>query len=344
MPTVNPPKRATLRDVAARADVSTAVVSYVINQGPRPTSPEVRERVLKAIDELNYHPNGFARGLRARRTHTIGFISHDCSNQESFSSQYVASMIGVLAAELQVRDYYLLLFHVAIGDDLAPLASLLRGGRLDGVFVRLIQDSEHADALVSLVREAEIPCVCIERPAASRFALTSVTYDDFGGAKQATNYLHERGHSRIAHLQGDIRYATALARRAGYKEALREAGLPVDPDLIRIANWDMRAAAEEMESLLTLPDPPTAVFAASDEMALGALDRLRAMGVRVPDEFAVVGFDGIPLAQDLTPALTTIRVPFGEIGRRAAELLLSGAESPSAPIVLPVELIESRSA
>jgi LacI family transcriptional regulator len=253
-------------------------------------------------------------------------------------------MIGVLAAELQARDYYLLLFHVTIGDDLAPLASLLRGGRLDGVFVRLIQDSEHADALVSLVREAEIPCVCIERPAASRFGLTSVTYDDFGGAKQATRYLRERGHRRIAHLQGDVRYATALARRAGYEEALRDRGIPVDPDLIRIANWDMRAAAEAMESLLTLPDPPTAVFAASDEMALGALDRLRSKGVRVPDDFAVVGFDGIPLAQDLTPALTTIRVPFREIGRRAAELLLSGAEPPPAPIVLPVELVESRSA
>jgi LacI family transcriptional regulator len=176
--------------------------------------------------------------------------------------------------------------------------------------------------------------------------LTSVTYDDFGGARMATRYLFERGHRRIAHLQGDIRYDTALARRAGYEQALRDAGLPVDPELIRIANWDMPMSAAAVESLLALEDPPTAIFAGSDEMALGAIDRLRAKGIHVPEEIAVVGFDGIALAQELTPPLTTIKVPFQEIGRRAAELLLSGAQPDehAAPIVLPVELIEAQSA
>jgi LacI family transcriptional regulator len=339
-------KRATLRDVAARANVSTAAASYVINRGPRPTSPEVRERVLKAIAELDYHPNGFARGLRARRTHTIGFVTADCHPLECIGSHYLASLLRVLTGELKQRGYYLLLYPMMIGEDLAPLEALLRGGRLDGVFLRLVQDSPATDALVARVTEADVPCVCIERPAAPRFGLSSVTYDDVGGAAMATRHLVARGHRRIAHLRGDVRYASALARLDGYQRALRECGLPIDERLIRGADWEMATAAAAIEAMLTLDDPPTAVFAASDDLALGALERLRALGRRVPEEVAIVGFDGIPLAQEVTPSLTTIRVPFDEIGRRATELLLGGAPGASDPttVVLPVELIEARSA
>ncbi|HKG24586.1 MAG TPA: LacI family DNA-binding transcriptional regulator [Thermomicrobiales bacterium] len=339
-------KRATLRDVAARANVSTAVVSYVINRGPRPTSPEVRDRVLAAIAELDYHPNGFARGLRARRTHTIGFVTNDYHPLESMSSHYLASILNVLVTELKRRGYYLLLYPLMIGEDLAALEDLLRGGRLDGLFLRLIQDPPATDDLLTLVTEADIPCICIERPADPRFGLTGVTYDDAGGASLATHHLFAKGHRRIAHLQGDVRYATALARLTGYKQALHECGLPIDERLIRVADWSMSEAAAALDDLLQLDDPPTAVFAASDDMALGVLERLRALGRRVPEDFAIVGFDGIPLTQDVTPPLTTIRVPFNEIGRRAAELLLGGAHhtADGTPVVLPVELIEAQSA
>jgi LacI family transcriptional regulator len=338
-------KRTTLRDVANRANVSTAVVSYVINNGPRPTSTEIRGRVLEAIAELDYHPNGFARGLRARKTHTIGFVTNDRNPTESIGSHYLASMICVLAAELKRRGYYLLLYPMLIGEDLTPLNVLLRSGRLDGLFLRLVQDPPATDELLALVAEADVPCVCIERPAAPRFGLTSVTYDDAGGAAMATRHLFEKGHRRIAHLQGDTRYATSLARLAGYKQALVECGLPVDEHLIRIANWDMRMAAEAVGQLLELNDPPTAIFSGSDDMALGALERLRSKHIRVPEDVAIVGFDGIPLARDVVPPLTTIRVPFDEIGRRAAELLLDEAhrQTIASSVVLPVELIRAGS-
>ncbi|HEY7033806.1 MAG TPA: LacI family DNA-binding transcriptional regulator [Thermomicrobiales bacterium] len=342
---MEPRKRTTLRDVAARANVSTAVVSYVINGGPRPTSAEVRERVLKAIAELDYHPNGFARGLRARRTHTIGFVTSDRDPMECIGSHYVASLLSVLTGELKQRGYYLLIYPMMFGEDLAPLEALLRGGRLDGVFLRLVQDSPATDALVARVTAADIPCVCIERPAAPRFGLSAVTYDDVGGAALATRHLVARGHRRIAHLRGDVRYASALARLDGYRQALSECGLPLDERLIRGADWEMATAAASVETLLALEEPPTAIFAASDDLALGALERLRALGRRVPEEVAVVGFDGIPLAQEVTPSLTTIRVPFDEIGRRATELLL-GDDRPAdrTTIALPVELIQAESA
>lgn len=336
----------TLRDVAERANVSTAVVSYVVNEGPRPTSIDVRDRVLKAIAELNYHPNGVARGLRARRTQTIGFIANDYHPFETFNSHYLASILSALAAELKARGRYLLIYPLTIGEDLTPLEHLLRSGRLDGVVVRMVQDPPATDPLLELIAGTELPCVCIERPGDPRFGFTSVTYDDAGGASAATNHLLAAGHRRIAHLQGDPRYATAQARRDGYQEALSRSGVAVDNVLIRVANWNMSEAAAAMRDLLTITDPPTAVFAASDDMALGALEALRARGVRVPEEMAIVGFDGIPLAREVTPALTTIRLPLAEIGRRAATFVLRDATAGATATrdMLPVELVRAMSA
>lgn len=339
-------RRVTQRDVAGRANVSTAVVSYVINDGPRPTSPEVRARVLRAVAELGYHPNAVARGLRAGRTHTIGFVANDYAPLETFGSHYLASILSAMTGELKARDHYLLIYPMAIGEELAPLARLLRSDRLDGLVVRLVHDPPATDELLALIAETHVPCVCIERPAAARFGFPSVTYDDAAGAAAATRYLIERGHRRIAHLHGDLRYATAQARRAGYRRALTEAGLAVDPDLDRATEWSAAQAAVAMRALLRLPAPPTAVFAASDDLGLGALEAARAAGCRVPDDVAVIGFDDIPLAREITPSLTTVRIPLAEIGRRAARLVVGDPDRVGEGLVdiLPIELIPRGSA
>ena len=341
-------RRVTQRDVAERAGVSTAVVSYVINNGPRPTSPDVRTRVLQAITELDYHPNGFARGLRSRRAHTIGFVANDFNALDCFGSHYLSAILDALTAALKAQDDYLLMYPMPIGEDPEALKRLLRSGRLDGVVLRMVQDSPVTDALVGMIAEAGLPTVCIERPAAPRFGLYSVTYDDEAGARSATRHLIALGHRRIAHLLGDERYASAQARLKGYRQELTDAGIGVDDDLIRGTEWDMSQAVEGTLSLLELPDPPTAIFAASDDLAIGALEALRAAGRSVPDDVAIVGFDDIPLARDVTPSLTTVRIPLAEIGRRAAELLLAAARSDgepvAAPVVLPVELIHRGSA
>jgi DNA-binding LacI/PurR family transcriptional regulator len=273
-------------------------------------------------------------------------VTNDFSPLESIGSQYLASLLQELTAELKGRDYYLLLYPMMVGENLAPLEALLRSGRLDGIFLRLVQDPPATDALLELVTRADLPCICLERPAAPRFGVTSVTYDDAGGAALATKHLVAKGHRRIAHLQGDVRYATARVRLEGYTQALQESGLPVDERLIRVADWNIREAGDAFEALLHLDDPPTAVFAASDDMALGVLERLRALGRRVPDDIAIVGFDGIALSQDVTPPLTTVRVPFDGIGHRAIELLLGGEHKTpgGTPIVLPVDLIDAGSA
>jgi LacI family transcriptional regulator len=341
-------KRVTQRDVAERAGVSTAVVSYVINNGPRPTSLDVRARVLQAITDLDYHPNGFARGLRSRRAHTIGFVANDFNALDCFGSHYLSAILDALSRALKERDDYLLMYPMPIGEDPEPLRRLLRSGRLDGVILRLVQDPPVTDGLVEMIAGTGLPAICIERPAAPRFGLSSVTYDDEAGARAATRHLIAQGHRRIAHLLGDERYASAQARLKGYRQELNDAGIGADDALIRKTEWDMSQAIAGTLSLFELPDPPTAIFAASDDLAIGALEALRAVGRAVPEDVAIIGFDDIPLACDVTPPLTTVRIPLAEIGRRAAELLVASrqvdAESVSTPVVLPVELIRRGSA
>lgn len=337
-----PTKRVTHRDVAHRAGVSPAVVSYVINNGPRVTAPETRERVLKAIAELSYQPNASARGLRGRRTHTIGFIAHDYHPQDAFVSPYTAGILTGVVGELKNRNHYVLVYPIVIGEDLAGLRALLAGARVDGVIARLVEDPPVTDELLEVIAAARTPCVCIERAAAERFGFSAVCYDDEAGAYDATRYLIARGKRRIGYLQGDLRYTTARKRLNGYKRALIERGLNVDDALIQGQAWSPSDAVDSARFLLDLPDPPTALFAASDSLAFSAIEVMRERGFRAPDDIAVIGFDDTLIARDMRPALTTVRIPLADIGRLAADLVLrepSAREGGATLVNLPVELV-----
>ncbi len=345
---MRPKKRVTHVDVARRAGVSTAVVSYVINDGPRPTSPEVRERVMRAIRELDYHPNAVARGLRARRSNTIGFVVDDYNSLDVFVSPYSARILTGLTGQLKARGYYVLLYPLDIGEDMSDIELLLRSGRLDGIVVRLVQDPPETDGLLSVIAGTHVPCVCIERPGAARFGFGAVTYDDLRGAYEATSYLIARGHRRIGHIAGDLRYSTGRARLAGYPRALADHAIAADPALVYSDNWAPVVARVGMRRLLDLRERPTAIFAASDTFAFNAIEELRARGLRVPDDMAVIGFDDIEEAGEHAPPLTTMRIPLLEIGRRAADLVLDIVESEKDDVggraeVLPVELVRRAS-
>ncbi len=342
-------KRVTHLDVAKLAGVSTAVVSYVVNDGPRPTSPEVRERVLWAIRKLDYHPSAVARGLRAQRTNTIGFIIDDYYSLDVFVSTYSARILTGLTARLKSRGYYVLLYPMDIGEDMSSVELLLRSGRLDGIVVRLVQDPPETDALLGVIAGTHVPCVTIERPAAPRFGFSAVTYDDQLGGYGATRYLIGQGHRRIGHISGDRRYSTARGRLDGYRRALAEHGIVGDDALIYGDDWAPEVARAGVAHLLRLDDPPTAIFAASDDLAIRAVEALRAHGRRVPQDVAVVGFDDIQAASEMVPPLTTMRIPLLELGQRAADLLLDVIQSehddtPPRLENLPVELVRRESA
>lgn len=342
-------KRITHQDVARVAGVSTAVVSYVVNNGPRSTSPEVRERVLRAIRELDYHPNAMARGLRVRRTNTIGYIVNDYNAIDVFTSSYGARILTGLTTELKHNQHYVLVYPMSIGEDLRALEMLLRSERLDGVVLRLVQDAPATDTLLEMIASTHVPCVCIERPGSPRFGLAAVTYDDHKGAYEATSYLIARGYQRIGYLCGDRRYSTARARLAGYQEALANHGVAIDEALIGGGDdWSPFIVDTALERMLALPEPPTAIFAANDDFALRAYQLLHMRGLRVPGDMAIIGFDDVPAASNAGPPLTTVRIPLLDMGRRAADLLLDLIQAENSGVrrieEMPVELVRRASA
>jgi DNA-binding LacI/PurR family transcriptional regulator len=334
-------KRATQRDVAELANVSTAVVSYVINNGPRPTSPEVRRRVLAAIEELDYHPNGFARGLRAQRTNTVAFILYDFHPLDSFTSHYLGPITSAIIADLTAHGYYLIIQPVQVGEDTASVERLLHSGRIDGVIMRMVQDPGMADRLPRLIRESGLACVSIERQGHPDFP--AVVTDDEAGAEAATSHLIEKGHRRIALINGDPRFHTAHARGRGFRTAMKQAGLDIDESMVMFCNWSSAEAIDATRMLMAMEHPPTAIFCTSDDMAFGAMNALTYDGFRIPDDVAIVGFDDALQAQHLIPALTTVRIPLVEIGTLAGSLVRAAIEGePIDPIqqILPLELIE----
>jgi DNA-binding LacI/PurR family transcriptional regulator len=346
---MRPKKRVTHVDVAKRAGVSTAVVSYVINNGPRPTSPEVRERVMRAIRELDYHPNAIARGLRAQQTNCIGFIIDDYNPLDVFVSPYSARILTGLTSQLKSRGYYLLLYPMDVGEDMSGFELLLRSGRLDGIVVRLVQDPPETDALLEVVARTHVPCVCIERPGAQRFGFSAVTYDDVRGAYEATNYLIAQGHRRIGHICGDQRYSTARSRLDGYRRALADHGIAADDALTYADTWAPAVGRAGVAHLLQLDRPPTAIFAASDDLAINAMAELHVRGLHVPDDMAVVGFDNTQASGESVPLLTTMHIPLLEMGQCAADLVLDVIQAGHDGLVgrsevLPVELLRRASA
>jgi len=339
-----PRKRPTHRDVAQRAGVSPGVVSYVINNGPRPTSPEVRERVLRAIDELGYRPNVLGRNLRSQKTNMIGYIFSDYLHPRNiFISSYSATILAGIVEEVKARERYLMVYPVGIDEDLSQLEQLLMSGLLDSVVVRLVQDPPDTNPLLSIVRESGLPCVCIERACDPQFGFPSVVYDDAGGAYEATRYLIRLGHRRIAHLRGDLHYPSARLRLQGYRQALMDAQLPIDEELIYGNSWYAKDASEGIRYFMENSDPPTAIFAANDDFAFVAIEYLREKGYRIPTDIAVIGFDDILMAQEMTPALTSVRIPLLELGHQVVDLVLDQEANPeehsAKTITLPVELI-----
>lgn len=338
----------TLRDVAERAGVSTAVVSYAINNGPRPISEEARARVAQAIAELGYHPNAFAQAMSSQRTRTIGFIIQDTSPRGIFGAPYVADLLGGVAAQLKANRYYLLVHPLEIEESLSQVEELVKSRRLDGVIIRLVQDAPQTDPLLQTIADAHLPCVCIERPGAPRFGFDAITYGDQQAAYAATRLLIEQGHRQIAHIQGDLRAAAAHDRREGYRQALMEANLQIDDAMIVGNSWALSQGMVAMERILEQEQVPTAVFAANDYLAIGAITILRRRGLRVPDDIAVVGYDDVPVAAEGDPALTTVHVPLREIGERAVarilEALANERVQKGIQEVVPAQLVRRASA
>lgn len=326
-------KPATIQDIARIVGVSTATVSRALSHPDR-VAEQTRLAVLDAVRQSGYRVNRTARNLRRQRSGSILALVPNLANP--FFSEILAGMASVLAESGQG----LLVADTRIGPNpAARINDYLEGGMADGV---VILDGSLPDARVLERQRPPMVLACEWSP----HKLPSVRVDNEGGAALAIRHLVERGHRSIGHLMGPPDNVLSTSRLAGTKKALAEAGLSLAPDHVFAGDFGLESGARAAERWLSLPQRPTAIFCASDEMACGFIGALRHRGIEVPREVSVVGFDDIEVSAYLAPALTTIRQPRRRIGERAAQLLLDMIEAQSAQApteVLPVELIERQS-
>lgn len=299
-------KAATIRDVASHASVSVASVSRVLN-GTGPVTPTTRERILQSIETLGYVPHSGARSLSTSRTDTVGVILPDLFGE--FFSELIRGM------DLAARSHGLHLIVSSSHGDADEASAAIRSmrGRVDGLLVL----SPHLDDFGLSATAGRLPVILMNGGAVGD--LPSIAVDNRGGAMAAVQHLVAAGRRRIAHISGPAGNLEAESRLAGYAEAMAGAGITarvVDGDFTQTSGY--RAAG----GLLAGVERPDALFVGNDTMAIGALLAVQEAGLRCPEDVAIVGFDDVPMAGLVRPALTTLRVDIVGIGRRALDRLV----------------------
>ena len=325
-------QRPTINDVARAAGVSAATVSKAVN-GRYGVAARTVERVLHVVEELGYESSLVASSMRSRQTGVIGVLVADF---EPFS----AEILKGVGAALSDSRYDLLAYSGS--RQLSPEGwerrslSRLSGTLIDGVIMV-------TPTVVNV--SADVPIVAID-PHTGRADLPTIESDSFGGARNAVTFLVGLGHRRIGFVAGRPDLRSSAARDAGYRRALAEAGIPFNPALIAVGNYEPESTREAARRLLARADPPTAVFAANDLSAIVVIEVAAELGLRVPQDLSVVGFDDIPEASRFTTPLTTVRQPMGQLGAAAAEMVvaLMNGETPEATHVrMPTRLIRRAS-
>jgi DNA-binding LacI/PurR family transcriptional regulator len=314
------PRVRKLHEVARRADVSVSTVSRVLNV-PDKVSADTRIRVERAIEELGYRPSRVARRLRVRRgrAHIVGLIIPDIQNP--FYSDIVRGVEDVAYD----RDYAVILCNSDESQEREEFyLNVLADESADGVILPPIHGDEKTTARLSSL---SLPVVCLDRRLA-RLAVDTVVVDNRQGAHDATAHLIGLGHRRIALLDGPLGLSSFRERKEGYLAALQEHGIPADERLIASGQPRQEDGRRMAGELLGVDSPPTAVFAASNLITLGALEAIRDRGLDVPRQVAVVGFDDAPWAGLLACPLTTVSQPSYEMGRRAAQLMFDRLDEP----------------
>ena len=331
-------------DVARTAGVSVATVSYVLNRGPKPVSEDKRRRVMEAVTTLGYRPNAIASSLRARRTHILGLVVPDTTNP------YFARLSHAIEDAAAARGYQTVISNA--GDDpereSAQIEAQLRL-QIDGLI--WIPDDLQRDrpgAPIPL-----IPTVLVDRAFAQPISETAcdvIESDNHLGGRLAAAHVAGLGHRVVAFLSGPAGHLHTEQRLLGARETLAAAGIPLPPTLVAHGDFSYSAGARSGRAWLTLPagERPTAIVCANDAMAIGVLSAVASLGLRVPEDVSVTGYDDVPQAQFTVPPLTTVAQPLDEMAEEAIVRLLGRIECPAdAPptyhYIFPVRLIERSS-
>jgi DNA-binding LacI/PurR family transcriptional regulator len=345
--------RPTLEAVAARAGVSRATVSRVVNGGDG-VRERLAERVRRAVEELGYVPNQAARSLVTKRHDAVAVIIAEPETRV-FTDPFFALQLRGISKELTAHDSQLVLLLTEGREDHARVGRYLAGGHVDGALVFSLHLD---DPLPGLVHSAGVPTVFGGRPgwAEDTDSALYVDSDNRGGAREAVRHLVGLGRTRIAHIAGALDQTSGVDRLEGFRDVMRDVGDDTAPELVVEGDFTPAGGERAMRELLERRPDVDAVFAANDLTAAGALRVLRERGRRVPDDVAVVGFDDmLPVAEQTDPPLTTVRQDIEEMGRLMARQLLrvldrhgagAGPDRDGTPagVVLPTTLVRRASA
>jgi LacI family transcriptional regulator len=324
-------RRATRKDVAQLAGVSPALVSYVMNNGPRPVAAGTRSRILEAIHELNYFPNVSARALRLQRTEVVGLIVPDIANP------FFAEFAKALQDECFIRGYALIVA------DSSYESQGGKGVQIQALLDRQVEGIIDYDVLAaegfSLLNSGHVPVVSmaygVDGP-----RVTTVGIDDYLASIEAVRHLASHGHKRIGYVSGPKSVPISRVRYRGWRDALAQLSLPNDKSLVVNTAITRAGGAAGVQDILMGPDAPTALFVASDLQSMGALYGCHAMGLEVPKDVALISFDGTQETEFSVPPMSVVQQPIKDLAKMAFKQLLDGAdEQPPTRTIIPHSLV-----
>lgn len=326
----------TIHDIAQKLNISASTVSRALKDNPL-ISETTREKIKKAAIEMGYRPNVMAANLRTRRTNTIGVIV-PLINRHFFSSvisgiEDVAYKQGFAVTISQSNDNQ---------EKESTIAHTLFSNRVDGLILSIGMETQSYDHL-KLFSERNIPLVFFDR-IVEEIPAHKIVIDDFGGAYRATQHLIEQGRKKVAHIGGPLNLQIYAKREAGYRQAISDAGLQINEDLILHNSLTREDGLNAIKRILQTKERPDAIFCANDTTALSAIIHLKEKGIKIPENIAIVGFSNEPFSELVTPSISTIKQPGFEMGQKAAELLIKQIGSKVKPknyqtIVMETELI-----
>lgn len=305
---------ATIKDIARKLGVSISTVSRSLRNFPD-VNPETKQKVLDMAEKLDYEPNAIATSLVKKKTNTLGIII------PSFSIYYYTAAISGIQETAAKAGYNMMVCHshesyAAEVNNVMALTS----ARVDGMIVSITKETQNLEHFRQVQRKG-IPLVFFNR-VAEELEAPCVVVDDYDGAFQAVEHLILTGSKRIAHIAGPRSLQLTRNRLTGYLDALKKHDLSVDESLITHADFSIDKGRECAKHLLNLANPPDAIFSVNDSSAFGAMAQVKAQGLRIPKDVAIVGFTNEPLTELVEPALTTVAQPVYELGKIAAELFL----------------------
>jgi LacI family transcriptional regulator len=327
-----PPSKVTIVEVAKKANVSLGTVSRVMNNDAH-VSPETREHVSSIIQDMGYVANRQARGLKGMKTNVIGVLVPD------LATSYTGEILHGIDSELALNQFELMLFttHRAAIKESNYVANMVQG-MVDGLLLLLPRTPSN---YIGTLDVHKFPFVLIDHQGTGN-PCPAVGSTNWQGGYNATEYLIKLGHKRIGFITGSMDLGCAEDRLKGYRSALRTHHIPEDESLVYEGDFLQMDGYTGASALLDLPEPPTAIFASNDVMAMGVMDAVRNRNLRIPDDVSVVGFDNIQQSAMVYPPLTTIQQPLEQMGRVATQMLLGILKNPKNDVVrieLPTELI-----